>query len=492
MNVSPSKNGYSSIPDVDLEQPEQPVAAPEAEEPTEEEELKLLAVKYPEANEYEAKFLGALDKAIAKYSEPKIALPKLPPKCEQLGSSSSDSIPAFLNSLRAPTVALIATLGAGVQVLAMNNPIYEALYPYLSCVLLFISSIPSLRERFMQRFEALFAVIEHEPKEAEAKIEEFSNKAIKQLDDAESRMDSALKPIQAKLDKVTELESMLRIVDPSIDIPDISDIEEAFDGATGKIKSALEKVNDCCGVCVDKNIPEPIKSTKNMSNYFFYPFLAGVLIFQLVGVYVSETVKNSVVDPVAETDISTSTSEVPVEDSLEDPEFRSQFMLLIVTPLVNYLGTILEMSIAFALSQVSLIVKEMNTRIENIETDVNKEFKKRTGPIFDMVFKEGMGTVRSKTLKLIKDIEKIEGPLKKAEEMAEMAKLKKLQEEAAARAKEEAEKKLQEAKEAAARKLEEAKEEAERKAREAQEKAEQAKGALNSIRKLGGKKRFGF
>jgi len=473
MNVSALKSDYSPIPDVDLEKQDEVSDSPESPVIDEEEELKILAEKYPEANEFELKFLGALDQAISKYGHPKVKFPMLPANGEELGSSSSDSIPEFLNSLTIPTATFITCAAAGMQVLAMDNPIYQALYPYVSCIILFLSSVAYLRQRFILRCEAFVGRIQSQIGAVASTLQSLSTSAIKQLDDAEARMDAVLKPIKEKLDKVTEFEEKLRVIDPDIDIPDVSDIEEAFDGCTDKIESVFQAVLKFSEAAASNAVPEIFQSVRMLTVRLLYPFLAVVLVLQLVAVFATETTKSNIVPPE------------------EDETLQTRLMELIVTPFISYITTITALAVGFGLSQLAKLIKKVNDLIKDIEGEVNQVLKDRTGEIFDLVFKQGMGNVRAKTLKLIKDVEKLEAPLKK---VTDMMKLKFLQE----RAREEAEAKAKEAAES----LEKAKEENERKARDAAEKAKEdaekkakeSNGRVSMLKKSfgGGKKRFGF
>jgi len=511
------KNEYTPVSDVDLEQGQQQGANYGSMNPStsdeevltkeeEEEEQRSLAKKYPEANSQELKFLGALDKAIAKYSEPKISLPRV--QDDRLGYSGSDSFPEFLASLKLPTAALIACVGASVTVLATDNEIYRTLFPYVSCILIFTSTIPPLRNRFLQRCEAFVPLVEGQAKSVESKMSSLSTGAIGHLNKAEDTMDAALSPIQEKLDKVTELETMLRTVDPTIDIPDVSDIKEAFDGCTDKIESAFKAVLNVADGSISKVIPPMFRSRKMLEKRLLYPFLAVVLVMQLASVWKNEHVQNAEVEDSSnsyEQSTDSFSSEAFTNDTEQEEPFsqwQAQWEVL-SSAVLTYVSTILQLVIAFIVTQISLIVKKLNAFVEKIEGDINTIINEQVGGTFKLVFSECMGGVREKMLKLIGDMEKIEGPLKKAEEMKNaQGMMNALKEKARAEAEEKAKEAIEkakgettrqaeEAKEEAKRKAEEAKEEAKRKAEDAKEKAEQAKNAANMMNTFSGKK-FGF
>ena len=528
------KNDYTPIPDVDLEEGTNVDAIDDVDSDTEGEQTEQqLAEKYPEANDKELKFLGALDKAIAKYSDPKVSLPRVPTKGNDIdagsseSSSGSDSFTALLESLKLPTTTLVVCVGASLGILATNNKIYEVLFPYVSCIVIFLSTVSTLRTRFLERSSLIVSRIDCQAKAVDSKVQKLSSGAIAQLDKAEVCMDQALSAIRDKLDKVTELEAMLQVIDPTIDIPDVSDIEEAFDGCSDKLKKSFEAVSDGVSTCVSNVIPAAFRSLDTMEKRFLYPFLAVVLAIQLVGVWFSQNaiakanaedlsvVVGTVVDSVNVTtdyygydssnssiyinstmggDYGNSTSNSTFIVAIDDTEDPTSQWDLISGAVQTWLATVVELVTVFILSQIALIIQKINGFIGKIEDDVNGVLNKHVGGTFDLVFNKVMGGVREKMLKLIRDVEKIEGPLKKAIEMKEaQGNLQALKEKALAdakakaaeaaekaraeaeaklaQAKAEAAAKLEQAKAEAAAKLEQAKGEAEAKAREAAEKA---------------------
>jgi hypothetical protein len=469
LSSSDKKEGYSSIPEVDEEQGHLVQDNPSE---TVLDDSLTLAEKYPEANEQERAFLGALDNAIGKCSQPRVTLPTILYK--DLGPP--DSPQAFLDSLRIPTVALIASLTVGATAIVVNSPIYIALFPYVSCILAFIGSIPPIRKRFRAQTQIILTRIQSQKQSIESKVVNLSNNAIHFIDIAESFMDDALKPIKEKLDKVTELEETLRIVDPTIDIPDVSDIEEAFDGCTDQIRGVVDLALKAVSYSTSRAVPTTFKSQSNLDKSIFYPTLAILLGIQLFGVYASIMVKE--VNEGKISGIGSNTTDFVGEDKnifgienktpdfvgqTESVQSMAQLEIMIVS-IQTYLTTILQLILAYIASNLSAIAKKINSFIKSIEIDVNQTLDKNIGGTFSLVFDEGLGGVRTKILKLIKDMEKIEGPLNKAREMSDYkAKMQALKDKARAEAEakaREAEKKLQEARELAEAKAKEAAENA--------------------------------
>ena len=479
--------GYSPIPDVDEELGLSQLEIKEESQVVSETssyDHQTLAEKYPDANEHERAFLGALDNAISKCSKPRISLPIFHAK--DLGIPDSPQV--FLDSLSYPTLALLASLIMGGTAVVANSPIYIALFPYISCTLAFLACIPPIRKRFLAQTNIILTRTKSQKQSIESKVMLLCSDAITQVDTAENFMDAALKPIKSKLDKMTELEQALQIIDPTIDIPDVSDIEEAFDGCTDQIRSVIGEVLKVVDFSVSRAVPETFRSEEALDRRIFYPFVGILLFIQLVGIWISTTHQqreNHIL-----TDSFDSTSSVAIDAQIGDTDEPTQLELMIIS-IQTYLTSMIELVLAYVASNISVITRNINKFIKSIEEDFNNTLEKYSSETFSLVFDKGLGDVRTKTLKLIKDMEKIEGPLKKAEERmidykAKMEALKqqKALAEAAEKAKKEAQQKMEALKEKALAEAKEKAREAEKKAKEAAEKAkEEAQQKMEALKK---------
>jgi hypothetical protein len=474
------KAGYSFIPEVGDE--EEGLTSSSASST---DSSLTHAEEYPEANEQERAFLYALDHAIDKCSQPKITLPTF--KAKDLGPP--DSPQAFLDSLRYPTLALLASLSTGAAIVITSNPVYIELFPYVSCILAFAATIPPLRKRFRAQTQIILSRIKSQKLTIETNVMLLCNNAISQIDTAESYMDAALEPIRSKLDQITELEQTLRIVHPTIDIPDVSDIEEAFDGCTDQIRNVIGVVLEAVDYSTSRAVPSKFQSQEAMDLSIFYPLLGVLLGIQLFGILISVRMQQEGEESaslIGNTDTTVTeiadVGEVPYYDIGDEAVEPTQLEIMIVS-IQTYMTTMVQLILAYLISNLSAIAKKINAFIKSIEVDVNDTIEIHTGEIFSLVFDKGLGGVRTKILKLIRDIEKIEGPLNKAREMRDYKiKMQELKEKALAEAENKAREVAEKAREAAEKAKEEAeamargaaekaKEEAEAKAREAVEKA---------------------
>ena len=273
-----SSAGYTQIPDV-----ESGVVATSVS--TEEAITQRAMQRYPEANAMEATFLGKIDDAMEN-CKPQIVLPKV--KAEDLGdASAASSLESFAKSLVLPTKALIVSLLSGLLVIVLHSPFAAAIFPYYACLLTFLSSVPATKARLLDQATPAIKKVDDTKNSIETIVGQVATKALDVLSDAEAAMYKAIAPIKDKADMATKLETMLRMIDPTIDIPDTTDIEKGFDGFEFMIKGGFDKVNE--GVDISRSLPKVFQSLSAFQNYFIYPFLAVCLLLQFVSVYHSSS-----------------------------------------------------------------------------------------------------------------------------------------------------------------------------------------------------------
>lgn len=186
---------------------------------SEETVVALARQRYPQANsDVEALFLGRLDDAIENFT-PEIRIPRLGIDKFASEDGARTSFAEVLNSLKLPTSALVITVSSAVISILSNNPLVKIAFPYFSCILTFLSAVPSIRERFFAKASSLFAQFDSMKSRVEEAIDRVASKSFKLLHTTESAMNKVLAPINAKLTAITQIESMLKQVKPDIDIP---------------------------------------------------------------------------------------------------------------------------------------------------------------------------------------------------------------------------------------------------------------------------------
>jgi hypothetical protein len=175
--------------------------------------------RYPIVDsDIEALFLGRLDDTIDHFRL-EIKLPRVHISKLAQGSDTRTSLADVVNSLKLPTYALIVTVSAAVLSILSHHPLGKILLPYLSCVLTFLSSIPSIRKRLLAKSSWLLAQFDSMQNQVENAIDELASQGFQILETTESTMNQALAPINVKLAAITRVESMLKTIKPDIDIP---------------------------------------------------------------------------------------------------------------------------------------------------------------------------------------------------------------------------------------------------------------------------------
>lgn len=129
-------------------------------------------------------------------------------------------------------------------------------------------------------------------------------------------------PIKETLDYATEVEEMLQKVDPTIDIPDTTDIEEAFNGIGDNLTTVCQFSKKA--VRVTEKIPRPFQDNSKFQQYVVKPLLVVFLIMQLVGVWGVQHQHNKMKAEVAlatayGTNVTATTGRVPDASSEYSP-----------------------------------------------------------------------------------------------------------------------------------------------------------------------------
>jgi hypothetical protein len=213
--MAPASSTYEAIPDV-----EQPDDNDDDDDgiPTSDLIIRKAQERYPEAGTaIEAEFLGRLDDAIDN-AEPKIVIPRVSVKDLQPKSEINDTMD-FIKSLQLPTAALAVTITTALIIIVSNSPVAQAVFPYYACIVTYMSSIPEIRKRFLTAIQPIFDHMAVMKKKVERRVEGVSSKGLHYLSITETAMNQAIAPIKDKVAFATKAEDMLRLIDPTIDIP---------------------------------------------------------------------------------------------------------------------------------------------------------------------------------------------------------------------------------------------------------------------------------
>ena len=192
-------------------------------------------------------------------------------------------------------------------------------------------------------------------------------------------------------------------------------------------------------VDLSRSLPAPLQSLAKFQIYIVYPFLAVMLILQLVGVYTSQATNGEVIVLTNATArilfeddddfVSKLTNSVDIDSTsaFGEEESDENEWLLMWFAIQSYLTTALQIIIAFLMTQARTMVALANMNIDKLEKNVNDKLKAAVGDVFESIFQKGFGAVKAKFLDLVRKVDKIEQPLLKAQaQMEQLEKLKQI------------------------------------------------------------------
>lgn len=205
------------------------------------------------------------------------------------------------------------------------------------------------------------------------------------------------------------------------------------------MKKAFTGMQDV--VDLRRTFPEPLKSVEKFQIYVMVPFLAVMLGLQLWGVYTTaqrgsnKDVEDAILgtarflvedgsinlsnttmidgewmlNATSETLAPTSSVVDEAADVSGDSDDNEWLNMRIA--IQTYVTTVLQIVLAFIITQVRAMVLLINSQIGVLEGRVNKKLRIAVGDVFETIFKKGFGIVKEKFLTLIRKIDKIEGPI---------------------------------------------------------------------------------
>lgn len=198
---------------------------------------------------------------------------------------------------------------------------------------------------------------------------------------------------------------------------DTSDIEEKFNGFEGELRAGFDGMQKA--VDFSRNLPAPLQSIQKFQIFIMGPFLAVMLALQLWGVYTAtqkmqgggmgEPDGTRMLLEVGGNNVTLTPSIAPTT-SQASGDMEEQFLGIWIA-IQSYLSTIVQIVIAFLITQARTMAAIVNSQIAILEGRVNKELRKAVGDVFEKIFQKGFGSVKDQFLKLVKKIDKIEGPI---------------------------------------------------------------------------------
>lgn len=171
---------------------------------------------------------------------------------------------------------------------------------------------------------------------------------------------------------------------------------------------------------LSRSLPAPLQSIAKFQVYIVAPFLAVMLILQLIGAYhISQGMpEESVADDFVafnETSFRSLVTNSTDLDSTVIGSVTKEWSLLWIA-VQAYLTTASQVILVFLVTQARVIVALANLNIARLEKSLNLKLKAAIGDTFESIFEKGFGAVKTKFLDLVHKIDLIEQPLRKVQE----------------------------------------------------------------------------
>lgn len=135
---------------------------------------------------------------------------------------------------------------------------------------------------------------------------------------------------------------------------------------------------------------------KQFELYIVMPYLALMLAIQLFIVYTTSTRRGNFPDE------KTSQASEQVDD-----------LHLILSAIHTYITAVVQIVLVFLLTQARSLLFFLNKEIDVFESNINKELQRTVGGVFEDIFQRGFKLVKSKFLKLLSKMNKLDEPLEK-------------------------------------------------------------------------------
>lgn len=380
------KGEYEAIPDVEEGGATTAVETPSARK------------VYPaNASPEESNILMALDDGIIN-AEPRVVLSKMGPS-----DVSDDVYSAAMELCRLlvfPTmmlfvliaIVLLASfvpLGGGRSGIDEENTTIEKAFPYVACVLLFLSILPATSAHFNKRKESVRSMMTKSRQEAVEKIEALSARAAGCVVSAEIKMEKALEPMKGTIDRAAnELDDVLRASDPNIEYPDPKDVESGFEGLNLAIHEAVDESR----TAIDELEPD--------LGFDKGPYLVVTFVLQIV---VAHFIPHLVefIEPY-------------YYSTLNLPDDKINWNLA-TTALLLYLSFVIQMIITVLFTRVDDVVAAGNRAAQFIEIAANHILESKAWGPFRDVFGAKFGTIKTKLTALMTRVEKLKGRIRVAD-----------------------------------------------------------------------------
>jgi len=244
--------------------------------------------------------------------------------------------------------------------------------------------------------------------------------------------------MRPKLDKFTKLEKTLQKINPNIDIPDVSDLEEEMEAAEGNVTSKFKDIET--SLDIPNRIPAPFRSKAHFQTYIVYPILLVYLSIMLFLAFTASRDGTTTDNENLPTDTNQTVSSylrgsaisirleenVPILSDLPSPpplppplptsptdllpsheQLQAQLHTIILQCLYTSLAVLLTM---FFASLKMVLQKVMRWQLERTKHQLEEQLKLKLAPLNEKVL-ETTTNMKDKFRELEEKIDKVENIL---------------------------------------------------------------------------------
>jgi len=365
--------------------------------------------KYPQANEKQSGLLVLLDDVIGN------VMPKFEPPLLTIDPpvrALIEEIPTMAESLIVPAMALVATISGAFVMVAIDDPLAIAVYPYIAVFVTFLSTLRPLIARLAAAADVIMLLLDEFIEKIQSELEDVCANATSYVDQVENKLQDVLAPMKPKLDEASKAEVMLKKANPDVEIPDTGDLEEALAGLGDKIENKMVEFQS--SLDLKSCIPKIFESKDVFTWRVIFPV---VVVFFVIQVLVLHAQQGSIFDAIDEA-TSDDGGDVGPDDAESDEESFSDKLEnnwdLFLTAIVAFLTSVGQLLLSFVLSQRWIGKSYVNLRILLASSSVSELSEEKVEPLFRDLLIVKMENIKSQMLKLIETMGKIENLMKKS------------------------------------------------------------------------------
>ena len=100
------------------------------------------------------------------------------------------------------------------------------IFPYINAIIVFMASFRPIESRCMTSVAPIFPKMDTIPETIQSTMSDISTNVDKTIDTIDAKVKEAMEPVLPTLQAATQYESMIRSVQPDVDIPDATDIDQ--------------------------------------------------------------------------------------------------------------------------------------------------------------------------------------------------------------------------------------------------------------------------